>query len=158
MATRDNLPKIIFDQNIDLRSSYAASMILSSHINHTDCARCTSHIIGLQVPVSRHSYCEFFKATTPSNTAAIIVAHNHPSSDVMHSPEDIQVTKTLKEAGKLLDIEVLDHIVIGDDGAWTSLKKLGHLWPNSLWRCYLTLSRVASPTDSLFCLFGASSI
>ena len=70
---------------------------------------------------------EVFKAAILANAASIIVAHNHPSGDVTPSPEDIQVTKTLRDAGKLLDIEVLDHVIVGEDGAWTSLKRLGHL-------------------------------
>jgi len=69
---------------------------------------------------------EVFKAAILANAASVVVAHNHPSGDVTPSPEDIQVTKTLSEAGKLLDIEVLDHVIVGEDGAWTSLKRLGH--------------------------------
>ena len=70
---------------------------------------------------------EVFKAAILANAASIIVAHNHPSGDVTPSPEDIQVTATLKQAGKLLDIEVLDHVIVGEDGAFTSLRQLGHL-------------------------------
>jgi DNA repair protein RadC len=44
------------------------------------------------------------------------VAHNHPSGDPAPSPEDVAVTRTLVEAGRLLDIEVLDHLVIGSAG------------------------------------------
>jgi DNA repair protein RadC len=47
--------------------------------------------------------------------AAVIVAHNHPSGDPSPSPEDIAVTRALVEAGRLLDIEVLDHLIIGKD-------------------------------------------
>ena len=70
---------------------------------------------------------EVFKAAILANAAAIVVAHNHPSGDVTPSPEDIQVSKTLREAGRLLDIEVLDHVIVGGDGAWTSLKQMGHM-------------------------------
>jgi len=70
---------------------------------------------------------EVFKAAILANAASIIVAHNHPSGDVTPSPEDIQVTKTLHQAGKLLDIEVLDHIIVGEDGAHHSLKQAGLL-------------------------------
>ena len=70
---------------------------------------------------------EVFKAAILANAASIIVAHNHPSGDVTPSPEDIQVTKTLQQAGKLLDIEVLDHVIVGEDGAFHSLKQSGHL-------------------------------
>ena len=69
---------------------------------------------------------EVFKAAILANAASIILAHNHPSGDLTPSPEDIQVTENLRKAGKLLDIEVLDHVIVGEDGAWSSLKRLGH--------------------------------
>ena len=56
--------------------------------------------------------------------AAIILAHNHPSNDPSPSPEDIAVTRQIVEAGKLLGIEVLDHLIIGN-GRFTSLKERG---------------------------------
>ncbi len=56
------------------------------------------------------------------NAAAIIVVHNHPSGDPKPSPEDIHLTRTLIQAGKLLDIEVLDHLIIGA-GRFVSLKR-----------------------------------
>ena len=61
-----------------------------------------------------------------SNAAAVIVVHNHPSGDPTPSPEDVALTRAIVEAGNLLDIEVLDHLVIGK-GRFVSLKsrKLG---------------------------------
>ena len=56
---------------------------------------------------------EIFRPAIRANAAAIIVAHNHPSGDPTPSPEDVAVTRSIVEAGKLMDIEVLDHIVIG---------------------------------------------
>jgi DNA repair protein RadC len=56
---------------------------------------------------------EIFKNAIRANAAALIVAHNHPSGDPTPSPEDVQVTRSLVEAGNLLGIEVLDHIIIG---------------------------------------------
>lgn len=70
---------------------------------------------------------EVFKAAILANAASIIVGHNHPSGDVTPSPEDYQVTKALQAAGKLLEIEVLDHIIVGEEGAHASLKQLGKL-------------------------------
>ena len=58
---------------------------------------------------------EVFRDAVRRNAAAIIVVHNHPSGDSTPSPEDIAVTRAIVEAGKLLDIEVLDHIIIGDN-------------------------------------------
>ncbi|KAA3648078.1 MAG: JAB domain-containing protein [Chloroflexi bacterium] len=69
---------------------------------------------------------EVFKPAVRRNAAAILVVHNHPSGDPTPSPDDVAVTRAIIEAGKLLDIEVLDHIVIGQ-GSYVSLKekKLG---------------------------------
>ena len=50
------------------------------------------------------------------NAAAIILVHNHPSGDPSPSPEDIAVTGAIVDAGRLLDIDVLDHVVLGKSG------------------------------------------
>jgi DNA repair protein RadC len=67
---------------------------------------------------------ELFKSAVRRNAASIIVAHNHPSGDPTPSPDDIAVTRAIVEAGKLLDIDVLDHLVIGG-GKYVSLKERG---------------------------------
>lgn len=69
---------------------------------------------------------ELFQRAILGNAASVILVHNHPSGDPTPSPEDIELTKRLVEAGKLLDIAVLDHIVVGD-GCFVSLKEKGHL-------------------------------
>ncbi len=67
---------------------------------------------------------ELFREAIRHNSTALIVAHNHPSGDASPSPEDVRVTRQIVEAGKLLDIEVLDHLVIGR-GCYVSLKEQG---------------------------------
>jgi DNA repair protein RadC len=67
---------------------------------------------------------ELFKAAVRRNASSLIVVHNHPSGDPTPSPEDVALTRAIVQAGKLLDIEVLDHLVIGR-GHWTSLKERG---------------------------------
>jgi DNA repair protein RadC len=67
---------------------------------------------------------EVFRDAVRYQAAAVIVAHNHPSGDPTPSPEDVNVTKAMVEAGRLLDIEVLDHLVIGR-GRFVSLKAQG---------------------------------
>ncbi len=69
---------------------------------------------------------EVFKDAITASAASIIVAHNHPSGDPTPSPEDRQITKRLYEAGQILGIELLDHIVIGDN-KFVSLKERGFL-------------------------------
>jgi DNA repair protein RadC len=67
---------------------------------------------------------EVFKEAVRKNASAVIVAHNHPSGDPTPSPDDVAVTRAIVQAGKLLDIDVLDHLVIGL-GKWISLKERG---------------------------------
>jgi hypothetical protein len=67
---------------------------------------------------------EIFRSAIQRNAASIIILHNHPSGDPAPSPEDVALTRTIVQAGKLLDIEVLDHLVIGQ-GRWVSLKERG---------------------------------
>ena len=69
---------------------------------------------------------EVFKTAILSNAASIICAHNHPSGDSTPSQADIDLTHRLYEAGELIGIKVLDHLVIGD-GEFTSLKEKGYL-------------------------------
>lgn len=59
---------------------------------------------------------ETFRPAIMSNAAAVIVAHNHPSTDPEPSEDDINVTKRLIEAGQILGIELLDHIIISKNG------------------------------------------
>ncbi len=66
---------------------------------------------------------EVLRPAIRENAPSIIVAHNHPSGDPTPSPEDISVTRDLAAAGKLMDIELLDHLVIGHGGRFTSLKE-----------------------------------
>jgi len=56
---------------------------------------------------------EVFKEAIRSSSAAIVVLHNHPSGDVTPSAEDLRITRQLVEAGKIVDIEVLDHVILG---------------------------------------------
>jgi DNA repair protein RadC len=69
---------------------------------------------------------EVFTPAVRKNAAALILVHNHPSGDPTPSPDDLALTKAVREAGRLLDIEVLDHLVIGQN-RYTSMKerKLG---------------------------------
>ena len=70
---------------------------------------------------------EVFREAVRHNAASVIVAHNHPSGDPEPSPEDIKVTQSLKKAGELLDIPLLDHLVIGQEPKYVSLNERGLL-------------------------------
>ncbi|MFN8527038.1 MAG: DNA repair protein RadC [Anaerolineae bacterium] len=67
---------------------------------------------------------EIFREAMVRGSAAIVLAHNHPSGNPTPSPEDVQATRLLIAAGRLLDIPLLDHVIIGQEG-WVSLKTLG---------------------------------
>ena len=67
---------------------------------------------------------EVFRPAVSRNCLSIVVVHNHPSGDPTPSPEDIRTTEQLRKAGELLDIELLDHIVVGQH-RWVSLKERG---------------------------------
>jgi DNA repair protein RadC len=69
---------------------------------------------------------EVMKSVLISSAAAIILIHNHPSGDPSPSPEDMTITRRLKEAGELIGIPVLDHIIIGD-GEYVSFAERGFL-------------------------------
>jgi len=71
---------------------------------------------------------EIFKSAILNNASSIVVAHNHPSGDPEPSREDIEVTRRLVEAGKLMGIQVLDHLIIGGAlNRFISLKEKGYL-------------------------------
>jgi DNA repair protein RadC len=67
---------------------------------------------------------EVFREAIRHSASSIILAHNHPSGDPTPSNEDIQTTKRLHQAGQLLGIDLLDHVILGD-GRWVSLKAQG---------------------------------
>ena len=67
---------------------------------------------------------EVFKRALLLNGASIIIAHNHPSGDPTPSREDVDITKRLVEGGDILGINVLDHIIVGDNGRYRSLKEM----------------------------------
>ena len=69
---------------------------------------------------------EVFRCAIANAAAGIILVHNHPSGDPTPSREDLHITSRLVKAGAILDIEVLDHIIIGDN-KYTSLKEQGML-------------------------------
>ncbi len=68
---------------------------------------------------------EVFRPAIRANAAAVIISHNHPSQDVSASPEDVSINRAFVEAGKLLDVDVLDHIIIGGLGKFLSMKEKG---------------------------------
>jgi DNA repair protein RadC len=86
---------------------------------HTVCVGClTSTLVHPR---------EVFKPAILAGSAAIVVAHNHPSGDPEPSADDIALTRRLAAAGQLLGIEILDHLVLGEGGHFVSLRHRGAL-------------------------------
>ena len=69
---------------------------------------------------------EIFKTALIESAAGVILVHNHPSGDPTPSKEDIELTERLVESGKLIGIDILDHVIIGD-GSFVSLKRDGYI-------------------------------
>jgi DNA repair protein RadC len=70
---------------------------------------------------------EVFRGAVRMNAIALIVAHNHPSGDPTPSSHDVAITAELADAARLLDVEFLDHVILGADGRSASMRALGHL-------------------------------
>lgn len=70
---------------------------------------------------------EVFKGAVLSNAAGMVIAHNHPSGVPEPSQDDIAITKRLDEAGKIMGIGLIDHVIIGGEGQWVSLREMGLL-------------------------------
>jgi DNA repair protein RadC len=66
---------------------------------------------------------EVFKTALLSSAAAIILVHNHPTGDPSPSSEDIAITRRLREAGELMGIKVLDHVVVGREGVCSFVER-----------------------------------
>ncbi len=71
---------------------------------------------------------EVFKEAVRANAPAIAIAHNHPSGDPTPSAADITLTAELASAAKILGIDLIDHLIVGD-GRWVSLRRLGLGFP-----------------------------
>lgn len=69
---------------------------------------------------------DIFQRAILVNAASVILVHNHPSGDPTPSPEDVALTKRLVEAGRVMDITVLDHVIVGE-GSFVSLKEQGEI-------------------------------
>jgi len=91
------------------------------------------HRVIAWAEVARGSLCavslaprDIFARAVHANAAAIVAVHNHPSGDASHSPDDLAFTRRLKQAGEILGIPLLDHVILGDD-RYFSFKEAGLL-------------------------------
>jgi DNA repair protein RadC len=125
------------EETVTIRSPQDASVLLMEELRylrkeHFVCLflNTKNHVVGretLSIGSLNASIVhprEVFLAAIQRSSASIICAHNHPSGDPSPSREDIEMTQRLAEAGQLVGIEVLDHLIIGD-GSFVSLKEKG---------------------------------
>lgn len=73
---------------------------------------------------------EVYRRAVHHGAAAVIIAHNHPSGDPTPSPEDVQLTERLTEAGRIIGIRLLDHVIIAE-GGYVSLMERSDQWKSS---------------------------
>jgi DNA repair protein RadC len=121
----------------DITSPQDAARIFNRHLDGADrehfailLLTTKNHVLGMHtvsvgtLNSSVVAAREVFKAAILANAAAIVLCHNHPSGDPTPSPEDVAITRKLIQAGVLLDIEVLDHLIVnGQDERFVSLRE-----------------------------------
>ena len=130
-------PSVLYQQRT-IRGAEDAAEFLRPHLEDRDretfvCMHLTTKhevasVMVCSVGTLDASLChprDILKGACVSNASAVLCAHNHPSGDPTPSPADITVTHRLKEAARILGIDFLDHVVIGADGRFTSLKAKG---------------------------------
>ena len=90
-----------------------------------------NHVIGLErvytgnVGAANARIGELFRFAVRVNATGIILVHNHPSGDPAPSPDDLHLTAEVLAAGRLLDIELLDHLIVADGAPYVSLRERG---------------------------------
>lgn len=109
---------------LDGRETEALVVVALDTKNHPIAAETLyiGHVAGSTVRVG-----EVFRLAVRVNATSIVVAHCHPSGDPTPSGDDLRVTADILSAGRLLDIELLDHLVVGEGGRYQSLRRLGAL-------------------------------
>ena len=116
----------------DLDREVFMALNLTCHLQVINLNICSMGTLNYTVVHPR----EVFKASILSNASAVLLIHNHPSGILEPSKEDIDLTERMVSAGKVLGIDVLDHLIIGTkERAYTSLRELGVMeFPERDWR------------------------
>jgi len=97
-------------------------------LDSRNCLLRTQHLYKGSLNASSVRLAEVYRAGIRDNAAALIIVHNHPSGDPSPSPEDVHLTRMLIDAGKLLELPVLDHIVVGARGVVSIKSTHPDLW------------------------------
>ena len=110
IASASDVVNIIMPQMRDLKTEVFKVVYLNSNNRIIDISDAATGTVNHAMPIVR----EIVHSALQKFAAAIICVHNHPSANITPSPEDKKFTQELSAAGKLMDIKVLDHIIIGD--------------------------------------------
>jgi len=111
IASAHDVVQIIMPQMRDLKTEVLKVVYLNSNNKIIDISDAATGTVNQAMPIVR----EIIHAALQKFAAAIICVHNHPSANITPSPEDKKFTQELFAAGKLMNIKILDHIIIGDD-------------------------------------------
>ncbi|MFP4321899.1 MAG: RadC family protein [Anaerolineales bacterium] len=120
IQTSEDVATLLGPQMAHLKQEHLRTLLLDTHRRVV--ASPTVYIGSLHMTVVRIA--EVFREAMAHNCASLILVHNHPSGDPTPSPEDLELTEQIIAAGRLLDIAVLDHVIIGQ-GTWRSLRDTG---------------------------------
>jgi DNA repair protein RadC len=123
-STRYTSPKQVYEAFLDLQHEIKEHFI-ALHLDGKNRILCMDRVSIGSLNQSIVHPRELFKTAVLSSAAAIILIHNHPTGDPTPSQEDISITRRLVEAGELLGIRVLEHIVIGSHGEYVSFVERG---------------------------------
>jgi len=96
-------------------------ILLNAQNKMISCEIVTTGIIDASLVHPR----EVFRSAISHNACGMVLLHNHPSGDPTPSADDIRVTKQLIEAGRIVDIKVLDHVILSHEGRHISLREEG---------------------------------
>ncbi len=122
VSMRFTKPEQVFEMFRDLRRETKEHFI-TLHLDGKNRIVCFDRVsIGSLNQAIVHSR-EVFKTACLSNAAAILLVHNHPTGDPAPSQEDLAITRRIKEAGEILGIKVLDHIIVGDNDFLSFVEK-----------------------------------
>lgn len=125
-VTNMNEAETVIRESIDLRKIDHKEFFWVLLLNHSNQVLGISEIGRGSTSRVDVNIKEIFQLALRANASSVILAHNHPSGNPKPSSADIAITKKIKEGGKLLDIEVHDHLIFTSQGC-TSLLEEGHL-------------------------------
>ena len=121
LAARYLMEQVYYPFNSFLQEEFVVLILDSKHAIRYQIILYRGTINTVVVRIS-----EVFREAVRFNAFALLIAHNHPSGQAIPSEEDIALTKNIYQAGELLDIALLDHIIIGNN-QWVSLKHMGYI-------------------------------